>query len=83
MRILRCMYPIVILMLAFTMGTIAEAQVEPETPTTPPSWNWLQTEQLLDFTIRVPKALLPAAIWSELRPRAETAEPDTRNNLSA
>ena len=39
MRILRSMYPIVILVLAFTMGTMAEAQVEPETPTTPPSFH--------------------------------------------
>ena len=39
MRIQRCIYPIVILMLAFTMCAVAEAQVEPETPTTPPSFH--------------------------------------------
>ena len=39
MRTLRCMYPIAILMLAFTSSTMAEAQVEPETPTTPPSFH--------------------------------------------
>src|SRR5262249_29157650 len=39
MRIQRCIYPMLILMLAFTMGVVAEAQVEAETPTTPPSFH--------------------------------------------
>ena len=39
MRILRCIYPIVILIVAFTIGARVEAQVEPETPVTPASFH--------------------------------------------